>query len=135
MSFTTSLDVMVPHFAVNTDMSNFVYVVSKTPPGIAYMAAGTECSWSEYTRMWSTVTGIPAAYKQITVEQFIALVGDEALGQETADMFSYSSEPEYDGGDKTLLKANDIKAAGIECPMTTLEEFIKNEDWSSIIAQ
>ena len=110
MSFTTSPDVPVPRLAVDADMGNFVYAVSKMPPEIAYMAAGTECSWSEYIRMWSTVTGITATYKQITVEQFIALIGDEALGQETADMFSYSSEPGDDGGDKTLLKANDIKA-------------------------
>ena len=110
MSFTTSPDVPVPHLAVNADMGNFVYAVSQMPPGMAYMAAGAECSWSEYIRMWSSNIGIPARYKQITVEEFFALIPDEALGQETADMFSYSSSPGYDGGDKTLLKADDIRA-------------------------
>jgi hypothetical protein len=46
MSFTISPDMSVPDLAVNADMSNFVYAVSRISPGRSYMAAGTECSWS-----------------------------------------------------------------------------------------
>ena len=112
MSFTTAPDVPVPHLAVNADMGNFVYAVSQMPPGKSYMAAGTECSWREYIRLWSTETGLPAKYKQITIEEYTALVPDKALGVETGDMFSYSSDPGYDGGDKTLLKSDDIRKVG-----------------------
>lgn len=108
MRFPTSPDVAIPHLAVNADMGNFVYAVSQMPPGHAYMAAGSECSWSQYIKLWSNATGVPAMYKQITAEEFAALIPDEALGWEAADMFSYSSDPGYDGGDKTLLKASDI---------------------------
>jgi hypothetical protein len=109
MSFPTSPDVSVPHLDVNADMGNFVYAVSQMPPGKSYMAAGTECSWSEYIRLWSEATRLPAKYRQVTMEQYLELVPDRALGEETGDMFAYTSNPGYDGGDETLLKADDIR--------------------------
>ncbi|KFY27603.1 hypothetical protein V493_03404 [Pseudogymnoascus sp. VKM F-4281 (FW-2241)] len=135
MSFPTAPNASVPHLAVNADMGNFVHAVSQMPPGKNYMAAGTECSWSEFIRLWSKETGVPAKYKEVTLEQFIASVPDKDFGAEAGDMFAYSSDPGYDGGDKTLMKAEDIRKAGIDCPMTSLEEYMKKEDWSSILAQ
>ncbi|OBT51602.1 hypothetical protein VE04_07499 [Pseudogymnoascus sp. 24MN13] len=135
MSFPTAPNASVPHLAVNADMGNFVYAVSQMPPGKSYMAAGTECSWSEFIRLWSKETGVPAAYKEFTLEQFIEMVPDKEFGAEAGDMFAYSSDPGYDGGDKTLLRAEDIRKAGIDCPMTSLEEYMKEEDWSAILGQ
>ncbi|KFY63681.1 hypothetical protein V496_03782 [Pseudogymnoascus sp. VKM F-4515 (FW-2607)] len=135
MSFPTAPDASIPHLAVNADMGNFVYAVSQMPPGKSYMAAGTEGSWSEFIRLWSKETGMPAKYKEITMEEFIALVPDRAFGEEAGDMFAYSSDPGYDGGDSTLLRAEDIRKAGIDCPMTSLEEYMKKEDWGPILAQ
>ncbi|KFY37409.1 hypothetical protein V495_07193 [Pseudogymnoascus sp. VKM F-4514 (FW-929)] len=135
MSLPTAPNVSVPHLAVNADMGTFVYAVSQMLPGKSYMAAGTECSWSEFIRLWSKETGVPANYKEATLEQFIGFVPDKDFGAEAGDMFSYSSNPGYDGGDKTLLKAEDIIKAGIDCPMTSLEEFMKKEDWLPILAQ
>ncbi|OBT97919.2 hypothetical protein VE01_03870 [Pseudogymnoascus verrucosus] len=135
MSFPTAPNASVPHLAVNADMGNFVYAVSQMPPGKSYMAAGTECSWSEFIRLWSNETGVSAAYKEVTLEQFIEMVPDKEFGAEAGDMFAYSSDPGYDGGDETLLRAEDIRKAGIDCPMTSLEEYMKKEDWSAILGQ
>ncbi|WEW59738.1 hypothetical protein PRK78_005218 [Emydomyces testavorans] len=134
MSFPTAPDVPVPHLAVNRDLGNFVYAVSKMPAGKSYMAAGSICSWSEYMRIWSQVTGVPSSYEQVTLEQVRDLSPEKEFGEEVADMLAYSSDPGYDGGDTTLLKAEDIRAAGIDCPMTTLEEWMQNEDWSPVLA-
>jgi hypothetical protein len=109
MSFPTAPDAAVPHLDVNADTGNFVYAISKMPSGKSYMAEGTTCSWSEYLRIWSEATGLPARYKQITVEQLIEGSPDREFGREIGDMFVYSSEPGYDGGDTTLLKAQDIR--------------------------
>ncbi len=73
------------------------------------MAEGTSCSWPEFLRVWTEVTGVPAAYKQVTVEQFAAASPDKPFGEEAGDMFAYSSDPGYDGGDASLLKAEDIR--------------------------
>lgn len=109
MSFPTAPNAAVPHLAVNADMGTFVYAVSQMLPGKSYMAAGTECSWSEFIRLWSKEAGVPANYKEVTLEQFIGLSPDKPFGAEAGDMFSYSSNPGYDGGDTTLLKAEDIR--------------------------
>lgn len=64
------------------------------------MAAGETCSWSEYVRLWSKVTGKEARYRQVSVEETIEASPDREFGRELADMFLYSSEVGYDGGGK-----------------------------------
>ncbi|KAE9974287.1 hypothetical protein EG328_003932 [Venturia inaequalis] len=135
MSFTTAPDVPVPHLAVNEDLGSFVYGVAHMGPGKCYMAEGTTCSWTEFLGTWSKVTGRVAKYVQISDEDMAQNNPDTMFGEELANMFSYSSEPGYDGGDGTLLKAEDIRKAGFDCSMTSLEDFIKAEDWSVVLNQ
>ncbi|PYH42511.1 NmrA-like family protein [Aspergillus saccharolyticus JOP 1030-1] len=133
MTFTTSPDAVIPHLAVQSDLGGFVYAVSKMPPGRSYMACGTKSSWTEYMRIWGETNAVAARYRQIPLHEFIDQVSDPEFGREVGDMFSYSSDPGYDGGDHTLLTAEDMRRAGIECPMTSLEEWIRKEDWSSVL--
>ncbi|OJJ50135.1 hypothetical protein ASPZODRAFT_149535 [Penicilliopsis zonata CBS 506.65] len=132
MTFPTAPDAAVPHLAVQKDMGNFIYAVAQMPPGKSYMAAGTTCSWAEYIRRWSRTTGIPASYRQISLEETIERVADKEFAREVGDMFLYSTDPGYDGG-MDLLTSEDIERAGVSCPMTTLDEFIESEDWSSVM--
>lgn len=134
MRFTTTPDAKVPHLLVTKDTGPFVYAVSKLPPGKAYMAAGTTCSWSEYMSIWSRVTGKEARYVQISVQQMVDETADKDTGREIADMFEYSSDPGYDGG-MNLLGWEDVKRdAGVELAMTSLDDWIKAEDWSAILS-
>lgn len=152
MKFPTAPDKAVLHLDVNADTGPFVYAVSKMPPGNDYMAEGSTCSWTEYLCIWSEITGVKAAYRQVGLEEFIENEGDREFGREAGDMFDYSSEPGYDGGDSGLLKAEDLRKvcfpfarnldeycrdvkAGIECHMTSLEEFMKKEDWSTVLSR
>lgn len=116
------------------DMGNFVYAVQQMPPGQEYMAEGTSCSWPDWIAAWSKVTGVPASYRQITNEDMAKGSADRELGAEVADMFSYSSDPGYDGG-MVLLKAEDIRKAGIECPMTSLDEWLAKQDWTKVLSK
>ncbi|KAK1138549.1 hypothetical protein N8T08_002405 [Aspergillus melleus] len=133
MTFPTAPHSPVPHFDVNTDMGTFVYAVSRMPPGKAYLAEGTTCNWSEYLALWSKVTSVEAEYRQVSLQELIDGTPDKEFGREVGDMLLYSTDPGYDGGDEGLLKAEDMRKAGIECPMTTLEEFMKKEDWSEVL--
>ncbi|PYI12637.1 NAD(P)-binding protein [Aspergillus sclerotiicarbonarius CBS 121057] len=135
MTFTTAPDAVVPHLDVKADMGNFVYAVAKMPPGKSYMACGTRCSWAEYMRIWGEVNLVSARYRQITLEELIERTPDREFGREVGDMFTYSTDPGYDGGDGELLTALDIENAGIDCPMTSLEEWMKREDWSSVLEE
>ncbi|KAK1988426.1 NmrA-like family protein [Colletotrichum cereale] len=134
MAFTTSPDKPVPHFAPASDMGSFTYAVSQMPPGKAYMAEGTTCTWPQFLATWAKVTGVKADYKQISPEEMIDATGERDTGIEIAYMFSYSSDPGYDGG-MDLLTAADLRKAGIDCPMTTWEEWAKQNDWTSILEQ
>lgn len=109
MRFPTAPDMPVPHLDVNADTGNFVYAATKMPPGKNYMAEGATCSWTKYLRVWSEVTKVPTIYKQVTLDEFIEASPDKEFGREAGDMFAYSSDPGYDGGDQTLLKAADIR--------------------------
>ncbi|PVI03017.1 NAD(P)-binding protein [Periconia macrospinosa] len=133
MAFTTAPDRLLPHFDPVGDTGNFTYAVSQLPPGKAYMAAGTFCSWTSWINTWSAITGAPVSYKQITQEEMIDMTDDKDLGLEVALMYSYANDPGYDGG-MDLLTADDIRKLGVECPMTTWEEWAKKYDWSAILA-
>lgn len=111
MTFPTDPNTKIPHFAPVEDMGTFVYAVYQMPPGKSYMAAGTTCTWPEFLKTWSDVTGIPAKYRQITGEEMVKAVGEPEFGGEVADMFMYSSNPGYDGGafGEKLLTAEDIR--------------------------
>lgn len=90
------------HLDVNTDMGNFVYVVSQMPMGHHYMAAGSICSRSDFMTLWAGLTGHRAAYKQVSLADMMASALDKDFGREVEDMFSYPQTPVYDGGKKSL---------------------------------
>lgn len=112
MSFTTDPDKAVPHLEVNADTGTFVYAVAQMPPGKHYMAEGTSCTWSEYMRLWSEITGIKAAYKQVTIDQLVDIVPDDAFAKEFGDMLTYCSDPGYDGG-MELVTAKDMRQVSV----------------------
>lgn len=131
MSFTTAPDVPVPHLAVNEDLGSFVYGVALMGPGKHYMAEGTTCSWTDFLATWSRVTGKKANYVHISSEEMAQNNPDKMFGEELADMFAYSSEPGYDGGDKTLLKAWDIQKVFLGSSSRLSASFTNN--WSGWI--
>lgn len=109
MAFPTAADAPVPHLDVNADMGSFVYAVSKMLPGKKYMAEGTTCTWAEYMSLWSRVTGVSAGYRQISIQELVEETPDRDFGREVGEMFAYSTSPGYDGGDRELLRAEDIR--------------------------
>lgn len=114
MTFPTAPDAAVPHLDVVSDLGNFVYAVSKMPPGKSYMAAGSNCSWTEYMRLWSEVNSTPARYRNLTLEDLIDKLDDKEFAREFGYMLAYSSQPGYDGGDRQLLWAEDIRNVSSE---------------------
>lgn len=123
-----------PHLAVNEDLGTFVHAVHQMPPGSSYMAAGTFCSWSDWIETWGRVSGATTSYRQVSPETMVAAAGDRDLGMEVADMFCYSSDPGYDGG-MDLLTAEDLRKAGIDCPMTDLETWFGTQDWADVLTK
>ncbi|KAK5652869.1 hypothetical protein OQA88_9535 [Cercophora sp. LCS_1] len=134
MRFPTREDKPIPHLDVNGDTGNFVYAVSQMPPGGAYMAEGSTVGFGEYIRIFGEVTGARVTYKQVSFDEMVADTEDTDTGIEVAWMYQYADEPGYDGG-MELLTAKDLRAKGIECPMTSLEEWIRKQDWSPVLGK
>ena len=109
MKFPTAPDAQFPHLDVNADMGNFVYAVSQLPPGKSYMAEGSTCSWPEYLGLWGDFNEVKTKYLEVSEEDFVQASPDEEFGIEAGQIWRYSSKPGHDGGDKTLLKASDIR--------------------------
>lgn len=112
MTFTTTPEAMVPHLDPVGDLGNFVYAVSQMPPGKSYMAAGTFCTWPEWIETWGRINNVSVKYRQVTPDEMTAATPDRDAGIETGYMFSYTSDPGYDGG-MDLLTAKDIEKVWI----------------------
>ena len=108
MAFPTTPEAMVPHLDPVGDLGNFVYAVSQMPPGKAYMAAGTFCTWPEWIETWGRVNNVSVKYRQCTVDEMIEATPDRDAGIETSLMFDYTSDPGYGGG-MDLLTAKDLE--------------------------
>lgn len=156
MRFCTDPGRLIPQLDPVADMGTFVYAVYQMSSwcGKEYMAEGTSCTWPEWIAAWSKATGKPAKYCEVPREFMIKDCGDEDFGGEIADMYDYASNPGYDGG-KTLLRAVDLQKvsdshprrsqradgwltwpkAGVDCPMTSLQDWMIEQDWSSVLAK
>ncbi|KAL2021767.1 hypothetical protein VTK56DRAFT_6710 [Thermocarpiscus australiensis] len=131
MRFPTAPDKPVPHLDVNADTGNFVYAVRQMPPGRHYMA-GEYRSWRDFAAAWARVTGATIRYRQVALDDMVAETSDRDCGVEVALMYAYCSDPGYDGG-MELLKAEDLRKMGIDCPMLTVEESLARQDWSAVV--
>ncbi|KAK0615552.1 NAD(P)-binding protein, partial [Bombardia bombarda] len=134
MRVPTAPNAVIPQYDPVGDTGNFVYAVRQMPPGKNYMAAGSKVTWPEYTKLWSKATGAKLAWKEVTFDEMVADTPDKDCGVEVALMYAYCSDPGYDGG-MDLLTAEDLRKAGIDCPMTTLEEWFAKNDWSAVLAK
>ena len=138
--FTTHPDTVVPHLDPVADVGAMVHAVSQLPAGKSYMAAGSLSTWTEWMEIWGRLTGSKARYRQVSEDDMVAHSGEEALGKELADMFSYFSWPGLDGEsekgvERTILYPDDIRKLGVDVSMTTLEDYIKATDWSAVLAK
>lgn len=132
MRFPTPPSRLIPHLDVNADTGNFVYAVHQMPPGKDYIAYGENVGFEKYLSEFAKATGARTSYKEITFDDMVADTADRDCGIEVAWMFVYSVDPGYDGG-MDVLTAEDMRKAGIDCPMTSIEEFVKKQDWSTVL--
>ncbi|KAJ4045801.1 hypothetical protein NW761_007819 [Fusarium oxysporum] len=80
--------------------------------------------------LWGKIHGVTCRFVPLdrkVVEE--AIPG--GIGEELADMFEYIGDFGYHGGDPTITFPKDL---GVDVPVYTLEEYIKGEDWSEVLA-
>ncbi|GME51172.1 NAD(P)-binding protein [Neofusicoccum parvum] len=110
-------------------------LVEEVEAGKSALAYSEFISWREFMAKFSKVLGVELGGDEgIETLSFQELKdvthGDENIKNEVAESFAYFEEFGYDGGDPEVLYAKDI---GVESLLTPIEEYIKQEDWSSIM--
>ncbi|KAK0640028.1 NmrA-like family domain-containing protein 1 [Lasiodiplodia hormozganensis] len=129
LSINGSGNAPIPMVVPHKDTGSFVHALVRSPPGLTLLGFGQMLSWREYTALWSRILGVKATYREVSMAD-LAKELPEGLERELPEMTLYMEEFGYDGGDPSVIHPTDLP---VECPTTSIEDYIKNEDWSPIL--
>lgn len=126
MTFPTAPGAIAPHLDVNRDTGYFVHALTHLPPGKKIMAAGTWCTWPEWIETWARVVGVAdVSYKQVAVAGFDRAIPG-GFGREIGEMFEYTSDPGYDGGDPEVLRLEDLRKVSLAARATRATHLVQD---------
>ena len=98
----------MPMIDTRRDTGHFVQALVQLPPGKNVLGYGSMISWKDYMTLWAKTLNIPGGYyKQIAIAE-IEKFAPGGLGREMAEGWSYQGEYGYDGGDPSIVNANDV---------------------------
>ncbi|KAI0063072.1 NAD(P)-binding protein [Artomyces pyxidatus] len=125
-------DALYPLVDPERDTAVFVRALAALRPGRlqTYLGFGEMMSLNTWAALWGRIRGVRAYYKELTVAEYderITLV--PGLGRELGEMYAYSAEFGYDGGEEGVIPMTELE---LERPVTSMEEYIRNEDWSGL---
>ncbi|MCJ1393922.1 hypothetical protein MMC18_006798 [Xylographa bjoerkii] len=122
-------DVPIPMVYTANDTGSFVKALVQSPPGTNLLGYGSLIGWSEYMRLWTSVLKVSGRFEQIPIETYM----DKApvnLAKEIQEAYAYQAEFGWDGGDPSIVHPKDLL---VDVPTTSVEEYIRGEDWSSVL--
>ncbi|TVY52925.1 NmrA-like family domain-containing protein, partial [Lachnellula suecica] len=95
-----SEDVPIP-LVLPKDTGYYVWALNNLPVGTNMLAFSDRLLWTDYVKLWSKVTGVPAIFEKTTVAEHSKLAPD-GNGEELAEMYAYAQDYGYDGSDPSL---------------------------------
>ncbi|PQE31142.1 hypothetical protein CJF32_00008506 [Rutstroemia sp. NJR-2017a WRK4] len=127
-------DTPIPFVDAGNDTGPFVRTLLALEPGVHLYGAVTLMSWNEWLTLWGRIMGKKTRFQLVTVEfweEEMAKWAPQGFGTEIAEMFEFMGKYGYDGGDPECKRWWELVDAvpGI----SSVEGFIKNEDWSSVV--
>jgi hypothetical protein len=106
-------DIPIP-LIVPSDAGNFVKALSQAPPGKNLLAFGDLMTWSDYVKLWSKTTGVPASFEHSTVAVLDKLAPG-GYGEGIGEMYAYAQDFGYWGGDPSVIYAKDVSLPMHQC--------------------
>lgn len=117
----------IPWVVASRDTGKFVKaLVIEQEPGTRIYGVGDFKTRAEIAEIWGNIHGDPTTTRPVSKDDF-AVAWPELIRDEMIDNFSFVKEFEYVGNDPDVKRPWDL---GIKT--TTVEEYIKTEDWSSL---
>ncbi|MCJ1479474.1 hypothetical protein MMC13_008160 [Lambiella insularis] len=99
----------LPHFHTSKDTGYVVRAALQTPPGKNILAVGSMLSWADYLKVWCEVNKVPfGGYDEIPIDVFEKYIPVPGFGRELGEMFLFMDEFGYDGGDPSVVHAQDV---------------------------
>ncbi|KAF7556991.1 hypothetical protein G7Z17_g993 [Cylindrodendrum hubeiense] len=142
---TSSPTFRMPHFVTERDTGAFVKASIDLPPGKDILAVSEYLTFPEWAEVWGRVHGVKVEYKQVSGDVFWAGL-PESLKVEFRDSFDYIEDYGFTGGDPDVLDPEQVRSApridmssvnipqiDFKIPVTSVEEYIRGEDWSPIL--
>ncbi|KAI9660352.1 MAG: hypothetical protein M1821_009702 [Bathelium mastoideum] len=126
---TSAPEYKVPFAVAHADTGSFVKALVDLPPGKNLLGVSESMSWPEWTRLWGDVLGVKATFKQVSADDFFRDVPGP-LRDDLAEGFAYVEEFGHTGGDPEVMTTEQL---GIDVPLTSMEEYIRSENWSSVL--
>jgi hypothetical protein len=146
LSMPGSGDALHPIIDIPADIGIFVHSLAYLPPGQKLMGCRAMISNNDYMALWSKVNNVTGRFQEISVDDCDKAIPG-GFGKELGEMFAYSAEFGYYGGMKDVVLPDDVRhipaftapsslitrlKLGIK-GLDSLEEYIKREDWTSIL--
>lgn len=147
MSRPTSASFRMPFIVAQRDTGAFVKALVDMPPGKDLMGVSEWMTFPEWAEAWGRVLGVKVRYQQISKEEMFEGVPGP-IAQEIGDSFDYIEEFGFAGGDPDVLDPQQVRSMppirilgglantvqlDVKIPVTSMEEYIRSEDWSSIL--
>lgn len=99
-------DVPIP-LVVPSDAGIYTKALTQTSPGKNLLAYSSLIPWAEYVKLWSSITGVPAAFEHSTVAAMDKLAPG-GFGEEMGEMYAYGQDFGYWGGDPDIIHPKDV---------------------------
>ncbi|KAL6691593.1 NAD(P)-binding protein [Trichoderma pleuroticola] len=122
-------DLQVPFVVPGKDTGAFVKALLDVPPGRTLVGVSETMTFSTWVEIWGRVLDVQTAYQQVPPGEFYRDF-PKPLGQELMDTNEYMIEFGYTGGDPEVLYPKELDP---NIKTTSMEEYIKREDWSSVL--
>jgi hypothetical protein len=137
----------LPHIDIERDTGYLVRALLECAPGKTVLGAGEMISWSEMLKVWCECNKVQfGGFDPLSVDQFERFIPVPGLGRELGEMFAFMDEFGYAGGDPDVVLPskvsytlfNQISAnraqLGVDCPVTSWENWVKKQDWSNVLS-
>ncbi|PNP46501.1 hypothetical protein TGAMA5MH_01959 [Trichoderma gamsii] len=123
-------DIPLPITVQKKDTGYFVRALILLPPGKVLLGYGSFMTHADYNRVWTRILGVrDGGVKHITIEEAIEFEGPP-LGIEIAEAVAGLMEIDMDT--PGFMHPHEVPKE-IGCPTTTIDEYFKSEDFSSMM--
>ncbi|KAL1795435.1 hypothetical protein ACET3X_005659 [Alternaria dauci] len=119
----------IAHIDARRDTGEFVKALVKVPAGQNLLGVASTLSWNEYATLWGKIHGVTCRFERLDRKVLEDAIPN-GVGEEFAETYEYIAEFGCDGGDLTVVHPKDL---GIDLPLYTVEEYIKDEDWMFVL--